>query len=79
MLKKTKIAIIGLGYVGLPLLHLISKKKIHCYGFDIDKSKIELLKKNRSYISDLKNRDIKILKKNNLFDMSNLSKISESI
>ena len=78
MLKKTKIAIIGLGYVGLPLLHLISKKKIHCYGFDIDKSKIELLKKNRSYISDLKNRDIKILKKNNLFDMNNLSKISES-
>ena len=40
-----KIAIIGLGYVGLPFLNLITKKNFECFGYDIDKSKIKLIKK----------------------------------
>ena len=41
MIKKNKtiIGVIGLGYVGLPLLLLINKK-FKVYGFDIDKKKI---------------------------------------
>ena len=62
MIKKT-IAVIGLGYVGLPLLHLLTKKKINCLGFDIDNNKLNLLKKNISYISDLNNSDLKTIKK----------------
>ena len=41
--KKTKVGIIGLGYVGLPLLLLI-KKKFETYGFDLSEEKIKLLK-----------------------------------
>ena len=44
---KKKIAIIGLGYVGLPLLLLINKK-FDILGFDKDKNKIKLLNKNIS-------------------------------
>ena len=72
-----KIAIIGLGYVGLPFLNLITKKNFECFGYDIDRSKIKLIKKNYSYISDLKNSELKKIKKENLFDMNNLGKISE--
>lgn len=44
LLNKTeKIAIIGLGYVGLPLANLFSKK-YDVIGFDVDKKKIELYK-----------------------------------
>ena len=41
---KTKICIIGLGYVGLPLILNVSKK-YECIGFDINKKRIENLKK----------------------------------
>ena len=42
--KNTKICILGLGYVGLPLAIEFSKK-LSVIGFDIDKKKINLLKK----------------------------------
>ena len=53
--KKISVGVVGLGYVGLPLLKLISDKKVKAFGFDLDKRKINSLKKNVSYISDLKN------------------------
>ena len=72
-----KVAVIGLGYVGLPLLHLLTKKKINCFGFDIDQRKIELLKKGKSYISDIQNKDLQILNKNNLFNMNEIQKVNK--
>jgi len=48
--KEAKIGIIGLGYVGLPLLIEFFKKGFHVTGFDIDEKKIELLKQGKSYI-----------------------------
>ena len=44
---KNKIGIIGLGYVGLPLLLLINKKQ-DVVGFDIDQKKIDKLKKKKN-------------------------------
>ena len=41
--KEKKIAIVGLGYVGLPLANLFSKK-YDVIGFDVNKEKIELYK-----------------------------------
>ena len=38
--KKVKVGIIGMGYVGLPLSILISKRSYEVYGFDEDISKI---------------------------------------
>jgi UDP-N-acetyl-D-galactosamine dehydrogenase len=43
LLKEKKIAIVGLGYVGLPLANLFSKK-YDVIGFDVNKEKIELYK-----------------------------------
>ena len=61
--KKSKIGIIGLGYVGLPLVNRLIKsgtKKI--FGVDSDKKKINLLQKGKSPIDSIK---IKYFKKNN--------------
>lgn len=63
--KKSIVGIIGLGYVGLPLSILVSQKKFNVCGFDIDKKKINLIKKNKSYLSNIKNTSIKELNKNN--------------
>ena len=43
--KRAKICIVGLGYVGLPLLKLLIKHKVKCIGIEKDKIKINLLKK----------------------------------
>ena len=71
--KDTKIAVIGLGYVGLPLLLEISKK-FKTIGFDKSNKKISDLKKQIDYTSELSEKQIKYLKKikitNNLKDLS---------
>ena len=41
--KSFVIGVIGLGYVGLPLLYCFVEKGFHAIGFDIDKSKIDAL------------------------------------
>src|SRR5271156_4296899 len=42
--KKTKLAVLGLGYVGLPIA-LEFAKKIQVIGFDINAARIEKMKK----------------------------------
>lgn len=75
--QKKIIGIVGLGYVGLPLLLLINKK-FKTYGFDNNKAKIEMIKKNKSYNSDISNKELKPLKKENIYYMeTNLEKISK--
>ncbi len=44
MRNKIKIAVIGLGYVGLPLAVEFGKK-YYTYGFDINRKRISQLKK----------------------------------
>ena len=43
--KKEKLALIGLGYVGMPIAVAFAKKGIDVIGFDLNKEKIELYKK----------------------------------
>jgi UDPglucose 6-dehydrogenase len=43
-----KISVIGLGKLGSPLLYFLASKKIICYGFDLNKKILNILKKKRS-------------------------------
>ena len=49
---KESIAIIGLGYVGLPLACLCVEKDLDVYGIDIDRNKISLIQQGISPIND---------------------------
>jgi len=51
--KSAKIGIIGLGYVGLPLISAFTNAGFRCLGFDVDEEKVRLLKQGRSYIKHL--------------------------
>src|SRR3954466_11404746 len=48
--RTAKIGVVGLGYVGLPLVLLFSEQKFLITGFDIDPRKIEALNSGKSYI-----------------------------
>ncbi|MBI2333829.1 MAG: nucleotide sugar dehydrogenase, partial [Chloroflexi bacterium] len=51
--KKAKVAILGLGYVGLPLAVVFGEAGFHVTGVDPDKRKIDALKEGKSYIPDV--------------------------
>ena len=48
--KQSRVAVIGLGYVGLPLALLYTEQKFPVTGFDIDERKISTLAQGGSYI-----------------------------
>jgi UDP-N-acetyl-D-glucosamine dehydrogenase len=51
--KTFVVGVIGLGYVGLPLLLCYVEKGFTSFGFDIDPAKIDALKKSHSYIKHI--------------------------
>ena len=61
--KKTKVGIIGIGYVGIQLLIQFNKNNIRTIGFDMDKRKISTLKKGISPYSYIDNADMRPLRK----------------
>ena len=40
---QTRIGVIGLGYVGLPLVRAVAERGFGALGFDIDRAKIDVL------------------------------------
>ena len=51
--KNAKVAILGLGYVGLPLAGVCGEAGFNVTGVDPDKRKIDALKEGKSYIPDV--------------------------
>lgn len=48
--KSAVIGVVGLGYVGLPLVREFIKAGYRCLGFDTDSKKVEKLNAGESYI-----------------------------
>lgn len=51
--KKAKIGVIGLGYVGLPLVIEFCRAGFHVTGFDVDPKKVDMLNQGKSYIKHI--------------------------
>jgi UDP-N-acetyl-D-glucosamine dehydrogenase len=51
--RAAPIGVIGLGYVGLPLVRAVTEREFRVTGFDIDPEKVRLLNQGRSYIHHL--------------------------
>ncbi len=60
--------VIGLGYVGLPLVVSMVRKNIKVIGFDIDPKKAMALNGGKSYLETVKNEEIADARAKNLFE-----------
>jgi UDP-N-acetyl-D-glucosamine dehydrogenase len=50
---KARVGVVGLGYVGLPLVEAFGRAGYSVVGIDVDPRKIESLRKGKSYIEDV--------------------------
>ncbi len=55
------VAIIGLGYVGLPLAVAFARKGFPVVGIDVDSKKVESLSRGESYIDDVPSEELRLL------------------
>ena len=58
-LKKIKISIVGLGYVGLPVAVAFKKKNFEVIGYDINKTRIRKLMKHEDETGEVSPQDLK--------------------
>jgi UDP-N-acetyl-D-glucosamine dehydrogenase len=65
---QARIGIIGLGYVGLPLVRAVAQRGFGALGFDIDRAKIDLLNAGGSYIRHISGETIAELRKAGRFE-----------
>ena len=68
--KKARVGIIGLGYVGLPLVMEFARNGFPVTGLDIDANKVEKIKKGESYIRHISIEKIGALAKNSDFEVT---------
>ena len=57
--KKESLALVGLGYVGMPIAHAFAKNGINVIGFDLNETKIELYKSGIDPTKEVGDEEIK--------------------
>src|SRR4030095_4537346 len=73
-----KIAVVGLGYVGLPLSLEFARSCVSVLGFDIDAKKVQLLNNGQSYIKHIERSTVADLVRSGKFSASTeFSRIKE--
>jgi UDP-N-acetyl-D-glucosamine dehydrogenase len=75
--RQARIAVIGLGYVGLPLALLYTEEKLRVTGFDIDQRKVDTLNAGGSYIFRITPEEIGGARAKGLTATSDYSQLTE--
>ncbi len=65
--RKAVVGVIGLGYVGLPLVREFTRAGVKVLGFDVDDRKVKSLMAGRSYIEHIPSKSIKEMLATKLF------------
>lgn len=65
--REITVGVIGLGYVGLPLIDAFTNAGFRCLGFDVDASKVDALTAGKSYIKHVEDAKIQAWLDKDLF------------
>lgn len=66
--KTIVVGVLGLGYVGLPLVREFTSAGLHVVGFDIDAKKVDTLNSGKSIIKHVPHSDVAKMKSSGLFE-----------
>jgi UDP-N-acetyl-D-glucosamine dehydrogenase len=76
--KDALVSVIGLGYVGLPLVLRFCEEGFRVLGFDVDARKVASLKKGKSYLVSIPSSSVSRFVKNGLLNVTeDFSRLSE--
>src|SRR2546426_11321367 len=76
--RSAKIGVIGLGYVGLPLVRTIAERGFSVLGFDLDPAKVDRLNAGESYIRHIRAESIAALRRSGrLAATSDVSRLAQ--
>ncbi len=76
--RSARIGVVGLGYVGLPLLRVLAERGFSALGFDIDQAKVDVLNTGGSYIKHIDAADIaRLRQQHRLAATADFSRLSE--
>src|SRR5262245_39882112 len=73
--RKAKIAVVGLGYVGLPLAVSFARTGFTVIGIDKDEDRVRRIQNRQSYITDLKTSELVEVIKNGKFSAGTSSDV----
>jgi UDP-N-acetyl-D-glucosamine dehydrogenase len=77
--KTHKVGIVGLGYVGLPLMWTFHLNDLNVLGFDVDEKKIDCIKEGKPYIKHLGQEMMEVLSSSDRADAtSDFSRLIEA-
>lgn len=77
--KKAKVAVIGLGYVGLPTAIELSKAGYDVFGIDIQKTKVDKVNRGESFLIDLPSEELqKVVSTSKLKAFNEFSKLKDA-
>jgi UDP-N-acetyl-D-glucosamine dehydrogenase len=77
--KSAVVGVVGLGYVGLPLIDAFTTAGLRCVGFDVDWAKVHSLKEGVSYIRHMESATIQNWLERDLFEpTADLSRLGEA-
>ena len=81
--RTATVGVIGLGYVGLPLVRIFLKAGFPVVGFDVDQRKVDALHAGKSYIRHIPESDVKAMLDTGRFrataDMSELANVQAAV
>lgn len=77
--KSARVGVIGLGYVGLPLIRAFTSAGFQCLGFDVDQSKVDKLLSGQSYIKHIDSASMSQLIREGRFEpTADMSRLGEA-
>lgn len=73
--RSARVVVVGIGYVGLPLVVELAKAGFHVTGYDKDAEKVRLLNEGISYIGDIATAELARLRKEARLDATTDTKV----
>ncbi|HUO61452.1 MAG TPA: NAD(P)-binding domain-containing protein, partial [Candidatus Acidoferrales bacterium] len=75
--RTARVGVVGLGYVGLPLVLLFSGERFVVTGFDVDERKVDTLNRGESYIVRIEPTEIGSARQAGFAATADFSRVSE--